>query len=184
MLRFALGVCLIFGAIWPTIGTTQESEAVTFVLADLNGDGLEERFDLVAGIDGATNLVISNTGLSDILAPEIATTGLDAEPPLIEVLGDGQIRVTSHHDTNGAIRWTLGLTIGFPDGSYRVTGYTFIWWNPVALDEYGLCDLNLRTGTGVLQVGEGEAYAVDVVTPALPVTIWSTTDKVLPVDCL
>jgi len=184
MLRFALGVCLVFGAVWPTIGLTQEGEVVTSVMADLNGDGIEERFDLVAGADGATDLMISNTGLSDVLAPALATTGLDAEPPLIEVLGDGQIRITSHHDANGPVRWTLGLTIGFPDGSYRVTGYTFIWWNPVSLDEYGLCDLNLRTGTGVLQAGEGKVFDVDVSTPALPVTIWSATDKVLPVDCL
>lgn len=154
------------------------------ITIDLNGDGLVENFALVAIDDGFFDLVITNTGLAEVRAPAIARTGPDADPPQIEELGDGQIRVTSFHDANGPIRWTVGLTIGFPDGSYRVTGYTFIWWHETALDEFGICDLNLRIGTGILQVGNGEPYEVTVETPALPVTMWSETEKVFPVDCI
>ncbi len=153
------------------------------VTTDLNGDGPAEEFQLVLKDGGDADLLITGTGQADLRAANIATTGPGAEPPLIEILGDGQVRVTSFHDAVGPVRWTVSLTLGFPDGSYRVTGYTFIWWNPLDLEDFGLCDLDLRGGSGVLQVGTGDPYEVDVETPALPVAVWSETDKVLPVDC-
>jgi len=94
-----------------------------------------------------------------------------------------QITITSHHDAEGPIRWTEILTLGFPDGSYRITGYSYVWWSESDLESFGFCELDLRAGTGTIQQNGQPVFELLIEIPALPATMWATTEKVMPIDC-
>lgn len=158
-------------------------ERVTHLTLDLNGDGLAELFELSDVGDGTADLTIIGEGPRPIKAAGLATTGAGAELPTLSVLGDGRLAVTSFHDARGAIRWTRSLWIDFPDGSYRVTGYSYVWWSETDPMHFGYCELDFRAGRGSLQSAANAPYYVDIDIPSLPVTRWADTQKLLPVDC-
>lgn len=168
----------------PVIAQEGETDArVSQLSIDLNSDGSAESFELIENAEGTTDLTIVGNSARAVVALAFATTGEGSDLPQLSVLGDGRVAVTSFHDAQGPVRWTRSLWIGFPDGSYRVTGYSYVWWNPNDPTDLGFCELDFRAGHGVLHAGSGEPYLVDVDVPALPVAIWGLADKILPLDC-
>ena len=182
MFRRAAAICV--ATLIAGIALAQSDEEVRATLAiDLNRDGLNDTFTLEPNGESTYDLRITNTGASAITASGIASRGVGADMPLLGTDGLGRVQVTSFHDAEGDVRWTLTLTIGFPDGSYRVVGYRFVWWNAFDPNKLGYCDLDLRSAVGHVQSGSNDAYEVLVDVPALPVTLWNETEKLLPVDC-
>ncbi|RYG91243.1 hypothetical protein EU803_09090 [Loktanella sp. IMCC34160] len=150
---------------------------------DLNGDGRAEVFTLIEQDAGPTDLRVSGTGGLDVTGPALGTSGEGAQAPILALDGQGRVQVTSFHDVEGQTRWTVTLTIDFPDGSYRVAGYRFVWWDQYDPTIFGFCDLDLRAGTGTIQQGAERTHRIDTEIPTLPITLWAETDKVFPVDC-
>lgn len=163
--------------------SAQEAEPVTSLSLDLNGDGIVEVFSLLISETGEADLQISQTGGNDVYAVGLGSTGAGADLPDLAVRGDGQIMITSHHDAEGPIRWTEILTLGFPDGSYRITAYSYVWWSETDLESFGFCELDLRTGKGTIQQNGQPLFELLTEIPALPATMWASTKKVMPIDC-
>lgn len=160
----------------------QQTDPATLAL-DLNGDGIVEVFSLVVSETGEADLRISQTGGNDVLAAGLGSTGPGADRPELAIRGDGQVTITSHHDAVGPIRWTEILTLGFPDGSYRITAYSYIWWSETDLDSFGYCELDLRAGKGTIEQNGQPRFELLTDIPALPAAMWASTEKIMPIDC-
>ena len=170
-------------ALLGTGALAQEADPVTSLSLDLNGDGLVEGFTLLISETGEADLQITKTGGNDIYAVGLGSTGPGADQPELAIRGDGQITITSHHDAEGPIRWSEILTLGFPDGSYRITGYSYVWWSESDLESFGFCELDLRAGTGTIQQNGQPVFELLTEIPAMPATMWAATEKVMPIDC-
>jgi hypothetical protein len=178
MRRAALGLLILFG----TSAVAQDADPSTLSL-DLNGDGIVEVFTLLVSETGEADLRISETGGNDVYAAGIGSTGPGADRPVLAIRGDGQVTITSHHDAVGAIRWSEVLTLGFPDGTYRITAYSYVWWSESDLESFGYCELDLRSGKGTVEQNGQPRFDLLTDIPALPATMWASAEKVMPMDC-
>ena len=174
---------LIFVLVFFGSGAPAQEAGTTSLSLDLNGDGIVEGFALLISESGDADLLISQTGGNDVYAAGLGSTGSGADLPQLAIRGDGQITITSHHDASGPIRWTEILTLGFPDGSYRITAYGYVWWSETDLDAFGYCELDLRLGKGTIQQNGQLPFELLTEVPALPAAMWASTEKVMPIDC-
>lgn len=150
MRSFALSLAFMCLALTATAQT---------VTSDLNGDGLAERFTLIAH-DGQADLRIETTGHEPIIAHRIAWSGGIGQKPTLALAPNGSVLLTSMNEAIGRNRWHLTLTIAFRQNGYRVVGYTYDWHDTLNLEDSGLCDLNLLTGKGTLRKGEGGSMPI------------------------
>jgi len=142
-----------------------------FVQSDLNKDGLVERFYLLDSGNGTVNLLIENTGGGVIFAGDIAWIGGIGQQPELSLAANGSVKLVSMNEAIGRNRWHKTLTIAFRDGTYRVAGMTYDWYDTLELSDNGECDLNLLNGKGFL-TRDGNKSAVRTKLTALPVTAW------------
>ena len=151
------------------------------VISDLNGDGLAERFTLIDR-DGTVDLLIDRTGDAPVLANDIAWSGSIGQKPDLELAPNGSVVLVSMNESVSRSRWHLALTIAFRDGRYVIAGYTYDWYDTLDPAIGGTCDLNLLTGRGTLQKGQGPKTNVRTALRAIPVTDFRD-DRPIPPVC-
>jgi len=151
------------------------------VSSDLNRDGLAERFTLIER-DGTADLLIDDTGSAPVVAPGIVWSGGIGQKPELELASNGSVRLISMNEAIGRNRWHLTLTIAFRQGRYMVAGYTYGWYDTLNNEDNGICDLNLLTGKGILQKGDGPKQPVRTTMRAVPVTSF-TENHPIPQVC-
>lgn len=141
------------------------------VSADLNGDGVNEAYSLVPA-DGVADLHIQLPASMPIVARGIAWDGGGpGRTPELSLAPNGSLRITSMNESIGRDRWRITLTIAHRQGSTRVAGYTYSWYDTLENDNNGVCDLNLLTGKGTLEVNGDQRPTTTALKP-LPVTEW------------
>lgn len=164
------------------VGASATAEQVgPSVRSDLNGDGQAEVFALFAGAEGTVDLQITGTGSRPIYVPQIAWRGGIGQQPDLTLAANGSVRLTSRNDAIGRNRWSQTLTLAFRSGAYRVAGFTYSWYDTLNLADTGVCDLNLLTRRGVLEVNESRRE-VRTKLSAVPVTNWSESTPI-PAAC-
>jgi len=152
------------------------------VASDLDGDGVAEQFRLTDyQDDGIVDLEITSTH-GKIIARDIAWRGGIGQQPTIQLAPNGSVQVLSMNDSIGRNRWTQTLTIAYRRDAYRVAGFTYDWYDTLDLEDYGICDLNLLTGTGNLTKADKPMQLVRTSQKAVPVTEW-TDDLPIPKAC-
>ncbi len=154
------------------------------VRSDLNGDGRAEMFTLLDTGNGTADLQIENTGWGNgvIYAENIAWVGGIGQRPELALAENGSVQVISMNESIGRDRWELTLTIAYRKDAYRIAGYTFRWRDTLDPDNWGICDLNLLTGSGILRQGDGPEQPVRSAQAALPATAWKD-DTPIPAAC-
>ncbi len=153
------------------------------VRSDLNNDGRAEMFTLLDTGDGTADLQIENTGWGNgvIYAEDIAWVGGIGQRPELALAENGSVQVISMNEAIGRDRWELTLTIAYRWDAYRVAGFTFRWRDTLDPDNWGICDLNLLTGRGILQQGSLDRPIRTTQAP-LPATAWKD-DTPIPAAC-
>ena len=174
-MRLTLLLCLLAG--------TASAEGAT-IRADLDGNGHAESFRLIVPEnDPRTDLEIAGQWQT-VIYENLGWAGISAGTlPRLELAPNGSLRLITQNAAVGRNRWELVLTIVHRDGSYRVGGFTYSFYDTLDLDAGGFCDVNLLTGRGLVQAGKGEERAVREWTMRAPeLSAW--TAETIPAVCL
>lgn len=159
------------------------AEMQTKLGADLNGNGVEELYELVVDEDNIVTLRISENGAETIEARDFTWKGgLYGQEPGLELAPNGSVRVYSQNEGCCRHRWRQTLTLAYRQDAIRVAGMTYQWRDTLDLDLYGTCDVNLLTGKGVVENFGQPAKWFRVPAEAVEVTEWSM-DASLPEAC-
>lgn len=156
----------------------------TRVQSDLNKNGTMETYEILdLEDDGIVDLYISEPGQNTVIARDIAWKGGIGQQPYLTLNPAGSVQLVSLNEAIGRNRWHLVLTIAYRRGAYRVAGYTYDWYDTLNLENAGLCDLNLLSGSGHLTKGQdGARQLIRASLPAMPVTEFKDTIPV-PAEC-
>lgn len=178
-LCFTLSFLCGFAVAEPAVHPDRKNE----VFADLNQDGLNERFVLVADEDGAADLLIELGASNWVLAPDILWKGsLAGQTPYLSFSETGRLLLVSENQGCCATRWRKELTIGFQDGRYNVTRMIYSWRDTVDLDNFGTCDVSFVARQGTLKIGSAEERQFRIRKKTLALTKWRD-DTPLPRLC-
>jgi hypothetical protein len=150
---------------------------VADVLSAVSGyqDGDYYRAVLVRGEEDADLYVFSRDGWDLTLeahAPGIAVTGIGGTDASLTSTETGALKVNSENIGIGRHRWQQTLTIVKRDGRFVVAGYTYSYYDTLAVDANGEvltgdCDVNLLTGKGIK---DGRPFRTSF--KRLPVSDW------------
>ena len=174
--------CALF-ALCLTAIAAQAEQFGPMVASDLNGDGVMERFVLIdKEEDYRVDLVITDPRGGVTVARDIAWRGGIGQEPMLDLAPNGSVRVVSMNESIGRDRWWLTLTIAHRDGAYKVAGFTFDWYDTLDPEAYGVCDLNLLSGKGLLTKGDTPERQIRASLLAREVTEWKD-DVQVPPEC-
>ncbi len=154
-------------AILLTTAAPALAEPIVSVSADLNGDGLTDRAELVMIDKGGMADLLIYTGQTDgsqslsATSREYVWVGGIGQQPELSATERGSLQVISMNEAIGRDRWRQTLTVAWRDGAFVLAGITYSWYDTLDLANAGTCDVNLLTGRGEL-VKRGEN--ADVVT--------------------
>ncbi len=147
----------------------------TEIIADLNGDGMPDRAELVEipkGGDATLNIYDGGTRLV-VNAPALVWVGGAGQQPELTITDHGSLQVHAMNISIGRNKWHEVLTIAFRQGQYKVAGYTYSWYDGLNMDDQGECDVNLLTGKGILSLGmDWTKSSFTTKTRAMPVQEW------------
>lgn len=147
------------------------------VEADLDGDGEIEAYRLSDNGQGSVDLTMAEGGRERV-APGVAWLGAMAgQAPELSLSPAGSVLLTSMNEAVGRDRWRLTLTIAHRDGDWRVAGITYDWRDTLDPGAWGVCDLNLLSGRGVVETAAGLRT---IAAPAAP-PLWDWRDEAPPV---
>ena len=154
------------------------------IRSDLNGDGRAELFTLLDTRRGTADLQIENTGWGNgvIYAEDIAWVGGIGQRPDLALAENGAVQVISKNQAIGRDRWELTLTLAYRNEAYRIAGLTFRWRDTLDPDNWGVCDLNLLTGRGILSQDGSLDQPIRTTQAPLPATAWKD-DTPIPAAC-
>jgi hypothetical protein len=84
--------------------------------------------------------------------------------PSVEIAANGSIRLKSHNDAVGRLRWNQTLTLGWREGQLMLTGFAYGSYDTLAKEARSKkCEVNLLTGQGVREVdGDKEPMTLDL----------------------
>ncbi len=157
--------------------------------ADLNGDGLSDRAQLVETPEGGDADLVIYTARPDggedlaVRAEKLVWVGGIGQKPGLRVTKGGSLQVSSMNESIGRDRWYQTLTIAWRDGRFVLAGFTYSWYDTLDLGNAGTCDVNLLTGRGELTRGpEGGATTTRFRTAMRggPIAAW---DHTIPAEC-
>ncbi|WP_395175211.1 hypothetical protein [Roseibium alexandrii] len=139
---------------------------------------------LVKGEEDADLYLFSRDGWDLILeayAPGIVVTGIGGTDASLSTAENGALRVHSENIAIGRNRWQQTLTIVHRDGQYVVAGYTYSFYDTLAVDANGdvltgECDVNLLTGKGFK---DSQPFRTNL--RSVPVTKWRA--DMAPPEC-
>jgi hypothetical protein len=144
---------LTFGA-----SADEPKVSVASVLSAVSGyqDSNYYKAVLVSGEEDADLYLFSRDGWDFTLeayAPGIAVTGIGGTDASLSTAENGALRLQSENIAIGRHRWQQRLTIVHRDGRFVVGGYTYSFYDTLAVDANGdvltgECDVNLLTGKG------------------------------------
>lgn len=135
--------------------------------------------------DGGADLYIFSRDINEIhletAAPAIAVTGIGGSDASLTMTESGALRVNSENIAIGRHRWQQTLTIVRRGGRFVVAGYTYSFYDTLAVDANGEvltgeCDVNLLTGKGFM---DGKAIRSSLKAP--PVSEWTMDTS--PPEC-
>jgi hypothetical protein len=155
------------------------AEPIVSVGADLNGDGLADRAELVMTDKGGMADLLIFIGRRDgsqslyATAREYVWVGGIGQQPELSTTARGSLQVVSMNEAIGRDRWRQTLTVAWRDGAFVLAGITYSWYDTLDLANAGTCDVNLLTGKGEL-TKRGENSDV--------VTSFQTTPHRIPVQ--
>ena len=100
--------------------------------------------------------------------------GAGGNRPSVEIAANGSIRLKSHNDAVGRLRWNQTLTLAWQDGKMMLTGYAYGSYDTLAEDgKSRKCEVNLQSGKGVREVdGDEEPMTLDLGPAPLTVADW------------
>ena len=165
------------------IATPVIAEMPMKVMADLNGNGVPEQFELLVDGENIVTLQITEEGSEPIKAVDIAWKGgLFGQEPGLEVAPNGSVQFISQNEGCCRHRWRQTLTLAYRQDSVRVAGMTYQWRDTLDVEVYGVCDVNYLTGKGVTELGEQDPKWFRVQAVAPKVSEW-TLDTEIPDAC-
>jgi len=106
-------------------------------------------------------------------ARNIAYTGIGGTDAYLGQSENGAIELISQNIAIGRHRWEQKLTIVYRDRRYLIGGFTYRYYDTIAVDsngevKTGNCDLNLLTGAGIK---DGQSIRTKLT--AVPIEDWS-----------
>lgn len=159
------------------------SEGRAKIQADLNQNATPEIFELLVDESNMVSLRISEARAKTIEVSDFTWQGgLYGQEAELELTETGSVQVISQNEGCCRNRWRLALTLAYRDGGVRVAGITYSWRDTLDLEAYGVCDVNLLTGRGVIEQGDMPPQWFRVPRHAPLVNDWST-DSPLPEGC-
>lgn len=109
-----------------------------------------------------------------IYVEDIAWSGaMWGTKPIMDWVDNGSIEIHAMNDAIGRNRWESTLTITYIQGSFQVTEYTYISRDTLDLDNTLICNLNLLTGTGDIEVGAGDIKNIQHSLELMPMAEYS-----------
>lgn len=153
----------------------------TLIQGDFTGDGRPDMAMLHEDKlgEGVLRLALSQ-GITHVVQDFVWIGGFGQEPWL-ELTEHGSLLVASHNSAIGRNRWEQVITLAYRDDALRVAGYTFRWYDTLNLDDTGVCDLNLLSGKGEINLGQDDApKTIRLTTKSRPVTEWPSD---MPKEC-
>ena len=175
----------IFLALAVLGGPVLAQEARQMVEADLDKDGEAETYSILDNGTGSVDLSVETVS-GPLIFPGVAWTGeMAGQEPGLSLSPSGSVLLTSQNDAVGRDRWTLTLTIAQREGALRIAGITYARRDTLDPETgWGICDLNLLSGRGVIEGPTGK-QEVAVPGPAPLLSDWQESDlpEILPVEC-
>ncbi len=164
------------------LATPALSEPLSAITADLTGDGIAERAELVeiaGGGDADLLIYIGQPGGGQVLAvtaPALVWVGGIGQQPGLAVTERGSLQVLSMNESIGRDRWQQTLTLAWRNGAFMLAGFTYSWYDTLDLANSGTCDVNLLNGKGNLEKGREEnrtrtTFRTDM--RAVPIADWA-----------
>ncbi|QDG78454.1 hypothetical protein [Labrenzia sp. PHM005] len=162
--------------------TVNAGDVISAVSGYQNGDYYRA---VLVNNDGDADLYLFSRDINEIhleaTAPGIAVTGIGGSDAALTTTDKGALKVQSENIAIGRHRWQQTLTIFHRNGRFVVAGYTYSFYDTLAVDANGEvltgeCDVNLLTGKGFL---DGKAIRTNL--KALPVSEWSMDTS--PPEC-
>ena len=110
-----------------------------------------------------------------------AYTGIGGSDAYLQRTDNGALQVVSLNEAIGRHRWKQTVTIVFRDQRFLVGGYTYRYYDTIAVDEKGdvktgICDVNLLTGKGTR---DGKP----ILTTMKPVSVAQWSAEMGPEEC-
>ena len=111
---------------------------------------------LVQGKEDADLFLLAkaDNGLKVVVhSRSFALTGIGGSDAYLRLSQKGALEVVSLNEAIGRHRWKQTVTVVFREQQFLVAGYTYRYYDTIALDENaevktGICDVNLLTGRG------------------------------------
>lgn len=116
-----------------------------------------------------------------VYAKDIAITGIGGVDAHLTLSPSGALQLISENIAIGRHRWQQTLTIVYRNDQFMVGGYTYSYYDTLAVDDNGdvktgKCDVNLLTGRGII---DDRPFRTEL--KALPVQDWSI--EISPPEC-
>jgi hypothetical protein len=159
------------------------------VEADLDGDGMVEIYRL--DFDGAkasdemmfVDLVVETGRAARRVEDIVWSGGFEGSKPELSLGPSGEVLLDAMNGAYGRDRWHQTITIAFFDGDWRVAGLSYSRYDTLDLDDHIHCDLDARTGVGLVTKPTGERRIDVPVAPALWDWPEAELQRHLPDEC-
>jgi len=154
--------------------------AQSFLVADLDGDGTMDQVVLAMNAESSQADLIIKTAVSLHYFPNLVFSSVMAgQEASLQLSPEGELQVLSGNHAVGRTRWDQNLTIAWLDEAFRLVRVTRSWWDALASESDGRCEVDLRSGWGITD-GAAGAREITVETAAPDLASW---DRVLPEGC-
>jgi hypothetical protein len=132
--------------------TVDVSAVAGMEIIHVDGDIYSYKAVLVDTEDGADLYIFTDSGdgwQQAVHARDIAWRGgMYGQAPWLDETQSGSLKLYSENSSIGRGRWEQILTIAYRDGTFKVAGYTYSYYDTLDPDAAGECDINLLTGKG------------------------------------
>jgi hypothetical protein len=137
----------------PLAARAEDHERRLTLSTDLDADGAPEVWRILLSGTGAAHVSMTTRGRTVAMPGALWTADVAGTIPYLADRPEGGLAIVMGNEGYGR-RWFQTAEIGFLDDAFRVTGFSYDWYDPIDLDAFGGCTVDFVTRRAGLSLGD------------------------------